>query len=322
LSVVGAVSLSGNISANNISFNASLTGNVISVSGNINAGNVIATNLTGTLLTASQTNITGLGTITSGTWNATSISTSYTDAKVTSVNGATGAVTGLATTAGNLSQFASTTSAQLAGVISDETGTGNLVFSNSPSFTTPAIGAATGTSLSVTGDVTANNITASNTITVHAISHSGTNATGDIGGTSSWFGTIYATAAEALYADLAEKYTADANYAPGTVVSFGGSQEVTASTIDGDRRVAGVISEKPSYTMNAGLNSEFVAVVALQGRVPCAVQGPVKKGDMMVSAGNGRARADEEPKIGTVIGKSLEDFAGDFGTIEVAVGRI
>ena len=323
----GLLSTAGNIAANNISFNASLTGNVISVTGNIDSGNLIATNLTGTLLTASQTNITGVGTLTTGVWNATSISTTYTDAKVTSVNGSTGAITNVALTTGNLSQFASTTSAELAGVISDETGTGNLVFSNSPSFTTPSIGAATGTSLSVTGNITANNVTVGNAITassftVNSIAHSGTNATGDIGGTSSWFGTIYATAAEALYADLAEKYSADAKYAPGTVVSFGGSQEVTLSLEDGDRRVAGIISEKPSYTMNAGLSTEFVAVVALQGRVPCAVQGPVKKGDMMVSAGNGRARAEEEPKIGTVIGKSLEDFAGDFGTIEVAVGRI
>lgn len=99
-----------------------------------------------------STSITTLGTISSGTWNGSSISTTYTDAKVTSVNGSTGAVSGLATTAGTLAQFASTTSAQLAGNISDETGfqTGaKLVFS-----TGPTLGSLTGSgnySLTLTG---------------------------------------------------------------------------------------------------------------------------------------------------------------------------
>ena len=79
---------------------------------------------------------TTVGTITSGVWQGSSISTTYTDAKVTSVNGSTGAVTGLATTAGKLSQFAATTSAELAGIISDETGSGVLVFGTSPAITT------------------------------------------------------------------------------------------------------------------------------------------------------------------------------------------
>ena len=59
---------------------------------------------------------------------------------VSSVNGRTGAVTGLAETANSLSQFASTTSAQLATLISDETGSGALVFGTSPVLTTPNIG--------------------------------------------------------------------------------------------------------------------------------------------------------------------------------------
>jgi hypothetical protein len=74
--------------------------------------------------------------------------------------------------------------------------------------------------------------------------------------------------------------------------------------------------------MNAGLDSDHVAVVALQGRVPCMVTGKVRKGDMMVSAGNGRARAESDPSTGSVIGKALENFDGDSGTIEVVVGRI
>jgi hypothetical protein len=70
-----------------------------------------------------------------------------------------------------------------------------------------------------------------------------------------------------------------------------------------------------------GLEGEFIATVALTGRVPCFVVGPVRKGDLMVAAGLGRARAEQDPRVGAVIGKALEDFDGVEGTIEVVVGR-
>jgi hypothetical protein len=126
----------------------------------------------------------------------------------------------------------------------------------------------------------------------------------------------------ALTADLTSVYQADADYSPGTVVMFGGSKEVTLSTVDSSRRVAGVISEKPSYLMNNKLTADHRAIVASTGRVPTLVVGNVAKGDMMVSAGNGRARAEHNPLIGSVIGKSLEDFTGIEGMIEIAVGRM
>ena len=66
---------------------------------------------------------------------------------------------------------------------------------------------------------------------------------------------------------------------------------------------------------------EFPTQVALTGRVPCKVVGPVTKGAMMVSAGNGAARAESNPKIGSVIGKALANFDGEAGVIEVVVGR-
>jgi hypothetical protein len=147
------------------------------------------------------------------------------------------------------------------------------------------------------------------------------NGVGNIGSSTTYFNTVFAKATSAQYADLAEKYTADAEYAPGTVITFGGSNEVTISSVDGDRRVAGVVSTNPSYIMNGALEAEHVATVALTGRVPCMVIGPVRKGDLMVSAGNGQARAEADPRVGTVIGKALEDFDGAEGTIEVVVGR-
>jgi hypothetical protein len=147
------------------------------------------------------------------------------------------------------------------------------------------------------------------------------NATANIGNATNRFNYIYATATSAQYADLAEKYSADADYAPGTVVSFGGTAEVTQSTTNGDRRVAGVVSTNPSYIMNGGLEGT-VALVALTGRVPTKVTGTVRKGDLMVSNGDGTARAEADPATGSVIGKALENFDGNLGTIEVVVGRL
>ena len=182
-------------------------------------------------------------------------------------------------------------------------------------------------SLSVSGTVTGGNLVTAGTLTVNsggaatAIINGAGNTVGNIGSSTGWFNTLYATSSKALYADLAENYQADAEYAPGTVVVFGGTAEVTVNAEDADRRVAGVVSTNPSYVMNAGLEGANVAAVALTGRVPTMVVGPVKKGDLMVSAGLGRARAEADPRVGSVIGKALEDFDGAEGTIEVVVGR-
>lgn len=129
------------------------------------------------------------------------------------------------------------------------------------------------------------------------------------------------TATTARYADLAENYLGDVKYEAGTVVMFGGDAEVTLA-LDGTRRVAGVVSTNPAHLMNEGLQGETVVALALQGRVPCKVVGKIRKGDMLVAADNGHARAEEDPKFGQVIGKALEDFDGDSGVIEVVVGRL
>jgi len=125
----------------------------------------------------------------------------------------------------------------------------------------------------------------------------------------------------ATYADLAENYVADAEYAPGTVVEFGGDFEVTSSTEAGTTRVAGVVTTAPAYVMNSECAGEFIVTLALQGRVPVKVTGSVRKGDLLVSAGNGSAHVDNSARSGTIIGKSLENFTGETGVIEVAVGR-
>ena len=144
----------------------------------------------------------------------------------------------------------------------------------------------------------------------------------NLGSTTLKWATMYGVASSANYADLAERYTADEDYEPGTVLDFGGANEVTISNTDMSRKIAGIVSTNPGYLMNAELESEFVVTLALTGRVPCKVQGAVRKGDMMVSASNGYARAEEDPKLGSVIGKALEDFDGITGVIEVVVGRL
>lgn len=198
------------------------------------------------------------------------------------------------------------------------TGTGN--FSASGNVTGGNV--LTGGIVSATGNVLGNVFTVNLGNTSTAIINGGGNAVGNIGSSSKYFNQVFAQATTALYADLAEIYSADAEYAPGTVVSFGGDQEITRSIIEGDNRVAGVISENPSYLMNSGLQAEHRAAVALTGRVPTLVIGPVCKGDMMISAGNGWARASATPAMGTVIGKALKNFDGDSGIIEIVVGRL
>ena len=150
----------------------------------------------------------------------------------------------------------------------------------------------------------------------------GTDNTYNIGSGSFRWKNVYATNTTIQSADLAENYLADSIIPPGTVVSFGGLNEITASTVDMDTRVAGVVSTEPAHIMNSALQGEYVVPLALQGRVPCRVVGTVRKGDMMVSAGNGAARAEAEPKYGSVIGKALENFDGIEGIIEVVVGRL
>ena len=147
----------------------------------------------------------------------------------------------------------------------------------------------------------------------------------DIGTVSLRWRTVYGvtfagTSTTARYADLAELYEADVDYDSGTVVEFGGEFEVTEAAPT-SKRVAGVISTNPAYLMNSHAEGKFMVPVALTGRVPCKVIGPVRKGDMLVSAGDGYAIVSEDPKVGSVIGKALENMAGGSGIIEVVVGR-
>jgi hypothetical protein len=125
---------------------------------------------------------------------------------------------------------------------------------------------------------------------------------------------------------LAEYYSADRMIKPGTVVEFGGNHEIRVCDKPNATAVAGVVTSDPAYIMNnKTTSSEIRVLVAINGRTPCKVIGVVKKGDLMIAAGGGYAKAvtsTVQPVIGSVLGKSLEDKAGaGAGVIEIAIGR-
>jgi hypothetical protein len=129
-------------------------------------------------------------------------------------------------------------------------------------------------------------------------------------------------ATSAYYADLAERYEADAEYEPGTVVIIGGEKEVTITDRYADTRVAGVVSTNPAFLMNkdAGTDKTHPAI-ALKGRVPCKVVGTIRKGDLLVTSKypGYAASCNGRPDVGTVIGKALANQDQGFGVIEILV---
>ena len=138
---------------------------------------------------------------------------------------------------------------------------------------------------------------------------------------------FHGTATSAQYADLAEMYTSDAEYAPGTVIKIGGEAEVTQTTDAFCSEVFGIVSTNPAYLMNSTCEGTSVAV-ALEGRVPCRVIGPVRKGQRLVSSetpGVARAVSDYERQEALdwyrIVGRALADKTSEGeGLLEVVVG--
>jgi hypothetical protein len=274
----------------NVSISVAGTSNVVvitndsaNVTGNLSVtGNITTGNITASLFTG---NFSGNG----------SALTAITGANVTgTVANATYATSaGSATTAGTV-----TTNAQ-----PNITSTGTLA------------------SLSVSGNANVGNLNTANAGFVGGNNVTfTTGANTNVGTFTGNFSLSAGSRLNATYADLAEYYEADAVYEPGTVLAFGGDKEVTLAQ-DGTNKVAGVVSTDPAYVMNMKCQGEHIVALALQGRVPTKVRGTINKGDMLVSGGDGYARPANNPGMGTVIGKSLANFAGE-GIIEVAVGRL
>jgi hypothetical protein len=295
---------------------ATLGSNVISTTGTITGGNI-----TGSAITNGNITITGANIVSTGpTLYIDPNGSGGTDGNVIitgnlTVQGTTTTINSNTVTTNdlviNVANNASTSSAANGGGL----GVGpagaeyaSLTFNNSATAWYMSV------PLSVNGNITGGNIVNSNA-----------NGTGNIGSASNYFNTVFAKATSAQYADLAEMYCADSEYTPGTVLEFGGSEEVTITTQSHSTQVAGIVSTNPSYLMNSTLTCVNAVEVALVGRVPCQVVGTIAKGDRLVASSTpGTAtRLDmAQYQPGCIIGKALEAYDSEtVGTIEVAVGR-
>jgi hypothetical protein len=327
----GLISATGNLVGGNVLGGANVnatthTGTTVSVTGNITGGNVLGgANVNATTHTGTTVSVTGNTTggnintpgIFSGAGNVQAWSTTTPGLAIGGLHlGSASATTnaGPAITFGGRDATSGTVAQAGIYTNTDATYGTKMYFATTDGY---ASGSKVAVSIDQLGIFYVN---ARNGIT--AINNSGSNGVGNIGTTTSVFNTVFAKATSAQYADLAEWYTADADYEPGTVLVFGGDQEVTQAIGINDVRVAGVVSTNPAHIMNSGLKAPHIAAVALTGRVPTLVVGPVTKGDMMVTAGGGRAQACAEPRMGSVIGKALQDHPGGQGTIEIVVGRM
>ena len=182
----------------------------------------------------------------------------------------------------------------------------------------------TGGRVVATGNVSAANMSVgTGEVSLGSIENNNSTGVGNIGSASVSFNTVHALATSAQYADMAERFHADAEYSAGTVVELGGVNEVTLCVDDLSDIVFGVVSTKAAYLMNGGAGSnETHPPIAMSGRVPVNVMGFIAKGDRLVSAGNGYARAAtlDEVTAFNVIGRALESKTDEgFGSVEAIV---
>jgi hypothetical protein len=158
---------------------------------------------------------------------------------------------------------------------------------------------------------------------VLGITNLNSSGVGNIGAAGAVFNTVFATATTALYADVAERFAADIEMLPGTVVELGGSAEITKSVDELSENVFGVISTRAAYLMNSGAGTDSThPPIAMTGRVPVRVTGSIRKGDRLVAAGDGLARAAKtgEATAFNVIGRALESKESEsLGVIEAIV---
>jgi hypothetical protein len=176
------------------------------------------------------------------------------------------------------------------------------------------------------GDITGNwKLTADSTIdAILGTLKSTTLTTGNVateGNITGKWKLVSGSTLSSTYADIAERYSSDAQYEPGTVVMFGGTAEVTVGVGFANDKVAGIVTTNPAQTLNSELENSVA--IALVGRVPCKVVGRIYKGDMLtVSDTSGAATRLSHPRIGALIGKALEDYnSNQVGVIEVMVYR-
>ena len=304
----GAVQVTGNLTANNVTANNTVTGATgvftnISVSSTANILSGTAIIGTGNITTLNTANINAGGT--SNALSLTGVVTANGGGTANSIAGTSMWVTG-----GNL-------------VV---TGTGNV------GIRTDYYYYANGAAISFTGTYSNSNVasylpTFAGQIGTTGATHFGnvltTGGTGVQGNITGNWQLSPGSRLLATYADLAERFEADAYYDAGTVVEMGGEKEITAVQYDLSDDVFGVVSDTAAYLMNSAAGDDIThPPVAVGGRVKVKVTGKVKKGQRLVSAGNGMARAalPGEATAFNIIGRALEDkITTEVGTVEAFV---
>ena len=299
------VNVAGNIVGGNIN-----TAGLITVTGNVSSGNL---RTTGSITAGSQ--FTGPGTGLTGTAasltvgvasyaNTAGQATNSTNVNGGTVTASTITATGFVSATGNVTgNYVLGNGALLTGVITSSAninnGTSNVTVVTSGGNVTVGIGGTSNVAVFSTTGMSIGNIVNANG-----------NGIGNIGSSGGYFNTVFAQATSAQYADVAERFAADDVYEAGTVVELGGSAEITRSTVELSDTVFGVISTRAAYLMNSGAGSDLThPPVAMTGRVPVQCTGVVRKGDRLVSAGNGIARAaiQGEATAFNTIGRALVD---------------
>ena len=232
---------------------------------------------------------------------------------------ASGLITGGALTDGVATLDAGALSSATTGAFSSQVDVGSLVSGGAVSGTT-----GTFTGNTQLGSASSNDVSIQGRVTSPIVPKA--NNTHDLGTSSLKWNDVYAetfngTATAAQYADLAEIYSSDADYEAGTVVKIGGDAEVTQTNSFNDPDVFGVVSTNPAYLMNS--EADGVAV-AMTGRVPCKVEGRIKKGERLVSGskpGFAKALGSNTYDMRSIIGRALVDKdTFDDGVIEVVIG--
>ena len=293
--VVSVSSGPGNLSITNGNITLPTIGPGIAIAGNTGYVPVITTDAYGRITSLSNVAIAAVSTTI--TLNGTSGTGTIAGGSTLSFASTNGVTIAVGTSYANIStpqDIRTSASPSFVSITANVTGnltgnvTGNLTGNVTGNLTGNVTGNVVATTLSgnVTGTILTAaqpNITSLGTVTGLTVSGAvvpNANASVTLGSTSAWWSSVYGTAVHAQYADLAEMYTSDADYEPGTVLVFGGDAEVTTSTTFADASVAGAVSTNPAYLMNAETTG---VAVALRGRVPVKVIGSVRKGDLLVT---------------------------------------
>jgi hypothetical protein len=302
----GSVQVTGNVSANNVT-----------AVNNVSGANGIFTNIS----VSSTANISS-GTANIGTGNIGSLFTQ-------SINA--GSQSTAVTLTGVLTQNGAGTANSIGGTSMWITG-GNLVITGGSNIgiRTDNYYYANGNAINFGGTYSNSNVQAllpvyngailATTITATALTTGANTTAGTMTGN---FTLTAGSRLQSTYADLAERFEADAFYDAGTVVEMGGDKEITAVQYELSEDVFGVVSTTAGYLMNAMAGDDDThPAIAVGGRVQVKVIGKVTKGQRLVSAGNGMARAAQkgEATAFNTIGRSLEDkLTDEIGAVEAFV---